>query len=57
MKMDQKIIIDTIVAAPALTLPLWIQSYTAIVQVMIVTITLVAVILRLRIIWREYKGK
>jgi hypothetical protein len=55
--MDQKIIIDTIVAAPALTLPLWIQSNTTIVQVMIATITLVAVILRLRIIWREYKGQ
>ncbi len=53
--MKERLAIDAAVAAPALTLPWWLHAVEEGMQFGIVCITLLIVILRARIAWREWR--
>jgi len=55
--MKERLAIDAVVAAPALSLPWWLHAVEEGMQFGIVCVTLVIVILRLRIAIRDWKQR
>tara|TARA_R100001443_G_scaffold9053_1_gene18557 strand:+ start:898 stop:1065 length:168 start_codon:yes stop_codon:yes gene_type:complete len=55
--MKERMAIDAAVAAPALSLPLWLHTVQETMQFGIVCVTLIIVVIRARIAWREWRNK
>ena len=53
----EKLLIDTAIAAPAITIPWWAQMFEAWAQFGIVSLTLIVVLLRVHIVWKDWKSK
>ena len=53
----EKLLIDTAIAAPAITIPWWAQMFEAWAQFGIVSLTLIVVLLRVHIVWNDWKSK
>tara|TARA_R100000656_G_scaffold61397_1_gene47393 strand:+ start:616 stop:789 length:174 start_codon:yes stop_codon:yes gene_type:complete len=53
----EKLLIDTAIAAPAITIPWWAQIFEAWAQFGIVSLTLIVVLLRVHIVWKDWKSK
>ena len=53
----EKLIIDTAIAAPAITIPWWAQIFEAWAQFGIVSLTLIVVLFRAHIAWKDWKSK
>jgi len=53
----EKLIIDAAIAAPAVTIPWWAQIFEAWAQFGIVSITLIVVLFRAHIAWKDWKSK
>ena len=55
MSEKEKLLIDTAIAAPAITIPWWAQMFEAWAQFGIVSLTLIVVLLRVHIVWKDWK--
>ena len=53
----EKLLIDTAIAAPAITIPWWAQIFEAWAQFGIVSLTLIVVLFRVHIAWKDCKSK
>jgi|TARA_R100001530_G_scaffold8312_2_gene8786 hypothetical protein len=53
----EKLLIDTAIAAPAITIPWWAQIFEAWAQFGIVSLTLIVVLFRVHIAWKDWKSK
>ena len=53
----EKLLIDTAIAAPAITIPWWAQMFEAWAQFGIVSLTLIVVLFRVHIVWKDWKSK
>ena len=53
----EKLLIDTAIAAPAITIPWWAQMFEAWAQFGIGSLTLIVVLLRVHIVWKDWKSK
>jgi len=53
----EKLLIDTAIAAPAITIPWWAQMFEAWAQFGIVSLTLIVVLFRVHIAWKDWKSK
>ena len=53
----EKLLIDAAIAAPAITIPWWAQMFEAWAQFGIVFLTLILVLFRVHIVWKDWKSK
>ena len=53
----ETLLIDTAIAAPAITIPWWAQMFEAWAQFGIVSLTLIVVLFRVHIVWKDWKSK
>ena len=53
----EKLLIDTAIAAPAITIPWSAQMFEAWAQFGIVSLTLIVVLFRVHIAWKDWKSK
>ena len=50
----EKLIIDAAIATPAMTIPWWLHVFEAAMQFGIVSITLIVVLIRAHLAWRDW---
>lgn len=50
----EKLVIDAAIAVPAITLPWWAKLFEAWMQFGIVSLTLIVVLIRMHLAWRDW---